>query len=274
MEVPKYVWFAGGALVLGDGALLVDAMTSSKPKRIALIGDSFAVGLTGPLAALAKTAGVPFQAQGVVSTTPLQWSQHASACGPCGDWVSDFRPSVTLVSLGINDLGYSPKPPVAPYQAIARKFPNVWWLMPPLMPNDKLAGVQKHDCFAWRARHTGGDRFLVRGRRDPPDRLLAARGIHLEDTRRVGAVVIRYYPLTGVAKTIVGGYGNRTSNGVTKLHDAVDLGAPTGTPVVAVDDGLVVHGTDPTGGNIAILHVGTTAYYHAHLHERSPARTT
>ena len=77
--------------------------------------------------------------------------------------------------------------------------------------------------------------------------------------------MIRYYPLTGVAKTIVGGYGNRTTNGVTKLHDAVDLGAPTGTPVIAVDDGLVVHGTDPTGGNVAILHVGTTAYYHAHL---------
>lgn len=77
--------------------------------------------------------------------------------------------------------------------------------------------------------------------------------------------MIRYYPLTGVAKTVVGGYGNRTTNGVTKLHDAVDLGAPTGTPVIAVDDGLVVHGTDPTGGNVAILHVGTTAYYHAHL---------
>lgn len=80
--------------------------------------------------------------------------------------------------------------------------------------------------------------------------------------------MIRYYPLTGVAKTIVGGYGNRVYNGVAKLHDAVDLGAPTGTPVVAVDDGTVKYAVDPTGGNVAILHSddGTSvAYYMAHL---------
>ena len=80
-------------------------------------------------------------------------------------------------------------------------------------------------------------------------------------------MAVRYYPLTGVPKVNVGGYGPRTSGGVTKLHDAVDLGAPTGTPVVAMADGTVTYGTDPIGGNIAVLHLAASpdAYYLAHL---------
>lgn len=140
--MPKYVWIAGGALVLGAGALIVEAMTSKKPKRVALIGDSYAVGLTGPLGALAQASGVPFRAQGVISTTPAQWASGAAACRPCGNWIADFGATTTIVSLGINDLGYSPSPPVAPYQKIVRSFPGVIWLLPPIMPSDRLAGVR------------------------------------------------------------------------------------------------------------------------------------
>ena len=79
--------------------------------------------------------------------------------------------------------------------------------------------------------------------------------------------MIRYYPLTGVPRDICAGYGNRTSGGVTKLHDADDLCGPLGTPVVAVDDGTVSWGYDQTGGNVAVLHTtpGPEAYYYAHL---------
>ncbi|HXB28110.1 MAG TPA: M23 family metallopeptidase [Gemmatimonadaceae bacterium] len=78
--------------------------------------------------------------------------------------------------------------------------------------------------------------------------------------------MIRYYPIAGAPRNICAGYGNRTTNGVTKLHDACDLCAPTGTPVVACDDGTVSYGVDPTGGNVAILHIADgTAYFHAHL---------
>jgi len=133
-----------GGVVAGVAALVWAWWPRSKSgvKRVALIGDSYAVGLTGPMRALAKSAGVPFQAQGVVSTTPAQWASGAAACGPCGNWVSAFAPDVTLAMLGINDLGYSPAPPVAPYRQIVRKFPNVVWVLPPLMPNDRLAGVR------------------------------------------------------------------------------------------------------------------------------------
>jgi len=139
-------WLLGGGAL---GALVVlfwpkGAQAQAQPAtpRVALLGDSLAVGLTGPLGKLAAAGGVPFQGEGHVGTTPLQWSHDAPACGPCGDWVAGFAPTTTLVVLGTNDLGYSPVPPVGPYQAIVRKFPNVVWVMPPVMPGDRLGGVR------------------------------------------------------------------------------------------------------------------------------------
>jgi len=78
---------------------------------------------------------------------------------------------------------------------------------------------------------------------------------------------IAVYPIAGVARNICAGYGNRTgADGVTHLHDACDLCAPKGSAAVAVNDGTVNYGTDPFGGNVAILHVADgTAYYYAHL---------
>lgn len=78
---------------------------------------------------------------------------------------------------------------------------------------------------------------------------------------------IAVYPIAGVARNICAGYGNRTgADGVTHLHDACDLCAPTGSAAVAVNDGTVSYGTDPFGGNVAILHTADgTAYYYAHL---------
>lgn len=78
---------------------------------------------------------------------------------------------------------------------------------------------------------------------------------------------IAVYPIAGVARNICAGYGNRTgADGVTHLHDACDLCAPTGSAAVAVNDGTVSYGVDGFGGNVAILHVADgTAYYYAHL---------
>jgi hypothetical protein len=80
-----------------------------------------------------------------VSTTPLQWSQHAAACGTCGDWLAAFNPSIILASLGTNDIGYYPAPPPAPYQQLVQRWGaigQVVWIDPPLMPSDRLAGVR------------------------------------------------------------------------------------------------------------------------------------
>ena len=51
-----------------------------------------------------------------------------------------------------------------------------------------------------------------------------------------------------------------------RQHLGIDLFAPEGTPLLAVDDGLASFGTDPLGGNVVNLRSpdGTRAYY-AHL---------
>jgi len=73
--------------------------------------------------------------------------------------------------------------------------------------------------------------------------------------------VIRFFPLIAPYSN-VGPYGTRG----TGFHYGVDLGAPTGTTVVACDYGTVNYGTDPLGGNVAVLHADDgNAYYHAHL---------
>jgi murein DD-endopeptidase MepM/ murein hydrolase activator NlpD len=86
--------------------------------------------------------------------------------------------------------------------------------------------------------------------------------------------VIRVYPIAGAPRNICSGYGNRTyPDGSVRLHDACDLCAPLGTPDVACDDGVVSYGTDPIGGNIAVLRVADgTGYYFAHLMDAQTGR--
>jgi murein DD-endopeptidase MepM/ murein hydrolase activator NlpD len=80
-------------------------------------------------------------------------------------------------------------------------------------------------------------------------------------------MAIKIYPIAGAPRNICAGYGYRTyANGSVKLHDACDLCAPIGTPDVAVDDGEVSWGTDPIGGNVAVLRTADSlGYYYAHL---------
>ncbi len=137
MRLPPYVWIAGGALVVAGGALIVEALTSKKAKRIALIVDSLAVGLGPQLAALAAGAKVPFQYEGHTGSTVAQWLSTPS----WGSWVEAFAPSTTLVELGTNDY-LNPSPSLAQYQQIAAKFPNVTWVMPPVQPASALTKVR------------------------------------------------------------------------------------------------------------------------------------
>lgn len=136
-NVRRWPWIVGG-VVTGAAAiaLLVEALTSKKAKRVALIGDSLAVGLGPQLAKLAAAANVPFIYDATGGTTPLQWSKHAAACSDCGDKVLAFEPTEVLVALGANDIGYSPAPPVGPYQAVRDKFAaggaRIIWLDVPL----------------------------------------------------------------------------------------------------------------------------------------------
>lgn len=122
----------GGVVLGGLGALVLVAVKSEKgrlapPKRVALIGDSYAVGLGPELAKLFPD----FRMEAVQGTNSAQWAQHSSKCGSCGGWLPAFHPDVVLVSLGVND------DPVnrTNYQTLVRGLhgigARVVWIEPP-----------------------------------------------------------------------------------------------------------------------------------------------
>jgi murein DD-endopeptidase MepM/ murein hydrolase activator NlpD len=73
-------------------------------------------------------------------------------------------------------------------------------------------------------------------------------------------MALRVFPVAGNT-SFADEFGGRGG-----AHQGVDIFAPEGTPVRAVDDGRVEHATDPKGGTVAMLHsTDGTRYYYAHL---------
>jgi lysophospholipase L1-like esterase len=134
-DLPWKAIAVGGAVfgVLGAAVLVGSKKRSaslgvSQRQRIALIGDSYAVGLGPELAKLLPD----FRGEGHVGTNTAQWANHAAACGTCGDWLPTFRPALVLVSLGVND-GNAPNP--TNYQTLVQALhgigARVVWIEPP-----------------------------------------------------------------------------------------------------------------------------------------------
>lgn len=131
-HVPWGIVAFAGVIVAALGSIVLanrrPTTPLSTPKRISLIGDSYAVGLGPELAKLLPD----FKFEGHVGTRPDQWLSHAAACGQCGDWLATFKPDVVLVSLGVND-GATPNPTT--YQSIVSRLQSlgarVVWLQPP-----------------------------------------------------------------------------------------------------------------------------------------------
>lgn len=130
-------WLKAASVLLGIGAAAVTLNAVSRSSkaagpprrsRIALIGDSYAVGLGPELAKMFPD----FKFEGHVGTNTSQWAHHNAACGACGDWLTAFAPDVVLVSLGVNDNGSAN---VANYQEIVRALhgigARVVWIEPP-----------------------------------------------------------------------------------------------------------------------------------------------
>lgn len=121
---------AGGVILGGLGALVLASRRSgpTTPQCVALIGDSYAVGLGPELEKLMP--GLRGEAH--QSTRTDQWANHTAACGKCGDWLTEFKPDIVLVALGVND---GPTPNPANYQTIVRALhgigARVVWIEPP-----------------------------------------------------------------------------------------------------------------------------------------------
>lgn len=112
--------------VAAVGVLLL-RNSSDPPTRVALIGDSYAVGLGPELKKLLPS----FEYEGFEGTNSAQWANRSAPCGSCGAWLAGFKPTLVLVSLGTND-----KPVDARnYQDIVRRLhglgAHVVWIEPP-----------------------------------------------------------------------------------------------------------------------------------------------
>jgi lysophospholipase L1-like esterase len=97
---------AAGGLVLGVAGVVANVAgraeatkLQAQKRKVALIGDSYAVGLGPELAKLVPQ----LRFEGHVGTNSSQWADHSAGCGNCGDWLNAYQPEVTLVALGVND---------------------------------------------------------------------------------------------------------------------------------------------------------------------------
>jgi len=118
-----------------------------KTERVALVGDSLAVGLAAPLGERAKACELAaYYAEAEGGTRTQQWS------GSRLDGALAFGPTLLLVSLGGNDYAHSEPAKVrAAALEIARRAraarARLVWVMPPPMPWEDNAGAGD----AWRA---------------------------------------------------------------------------------------------------------------------------
>jgi murein DD-endopeptidase MepM/ murein hydrolase activator NlpD len=96
---------------------------------------------------------------------------------------------------------------------------------------------------------------------DPEARGLHATAAHLAEASRLMAIIV--FPVVGPT-IICGAWGDVRPGG--HVHKGVDICCPTGTPLLAVDNGTIHFGTDVLGGNVAILRADDgNSYYLAHL---------
>lgn len=117
--------------------------------RVLLIGDSFAIGLRGPLAQLAAPYGIPFEGHGVVGTRIDQWADNRTVDVPgqgmvrldLDAYLASFRPTHVLIVLGTNDERAAPEFPAMDIPKIATLLQKIraaraepLWVGPPSLP--------------------------------------------------------------------------------------------------------------------------------------------
>lgn len=112
-------------------------------KRIFLLGDSLAVGLSRPLSALAKDNNVAFESMAIQGTRLDQWANNETLFAA----IQKFKPDLILVSLGTNDEymqldgGAVQGPHLRTLLSKLRRFAPVVWIGPPKLPKAGTNGV-------------------------------------------------------------------------------------------------------------------------------------
>ncbi len=82
-----------------------------------------------------------------------------------------------------------------------------------------------------------------------------------------GHLPLKVFPVDPAGKpTVSDDFGKPRGDKGERSHQGNDIFAPSGTPVLAVDEGKVTHRTNKLGGTVAFLHANDgTRYYYAHL---------
>jgi len=112
-------------------------------QTIALLGDSLAVGLTAPLRALAKEAGVTLVADAEVGARVDPWLNPTRLGG-----LLAYNPSVVVISLGTNDTytNRSPEELRARFEKLVNMLQAsgrpILWVLPPALPKEDRASPQ------------------------------------------------------------------------------------------------------------------------------------
>jgi len=129
-------WSAVAALGAVFGVLGVvtlagrSSRAAPRPRRVALIGDSYAVGLGPELAKLLPD----FKYEGHVGVSAAQWLAQGAddPSAAYANWLPGYRPTLALVSLGANG---GPNQNSADFHAIVRAIhgigATVVWIEPP-----------------------------------------------------------------------------------------------------------------------------------------------
>ena len=95
--------------------------------------------------------------------------------------------------------------------------------------------------------------------------IAAADPVDVEGAKRALAGKTLMFPVRGYESMLRDNFNERRGNAP---HEALDIMAPRGTPVLAVEDGTIVKLFDSKAGGLTIYQFdpsGKLAYYYAHL---------
>lgn len=129
----ELAWTAlAGAAAVSVLLLAPRATGGTPPPRLLLVGDSLAVGLTGPLASIARARRGAFSAVAAQNTTAAHWQARID------DARVAFEPDAVVFSLGANDCAAGARQACAAFEAHVRTLnarasrdgARVIWLCP------------------------------------------------------------------------------------------------------------------------------------------------
>lgn len=138
-----YTGLAVGALTVAAAAMMSGRPKVEPGSRVFLLGDSFAIGLSRPMSALARDSKVSFDWMATSGARIDQLSSNSSLY----QRIVRFKPTHILVSLGTNDeyMNIDARVKQAPHLKRLlqnlRSYAPVFWIGPPKLPKATTNGT-------------------------------------------------------------------------------------------------------------------------------------